>query len=102
MSQRGQMDLHVRYFDDEDFVQTRYISLAFLGRTAAEVLLKALKDCFPHVDLLKKVCQIGMDAPSVNWKMHRLFMDELAEMCDTKLIGIGSCGVHDLHGAMRS
>ena len=79
-SQRGQMDLLVGYVDDEDFVQTRYISSAYLGRATAEDLLKAFKDCFPHVDLLKKVCQLGMDGPSFNWKRHRLFMYELAEM----------------------
>ena len=102
MSQRAQMDLHIRFVDDEGFVQTRYISSAFLGRAIAEDLLKAFKDCFPHADLLKKVCQLGMDGPSVNWKMHRLFMDELAEMSDTKLIDIGSCGIHVVHGAMKS
>ena len=43
MSQHGEMDLHVRYFD-EDFVPTRYISSAFLGRGTAEDLLKAFQD----------------------------------------------------------
>ena len=60
MSQHGEMDLHVRYVD-EDFVQTRCISSAFLGRATAEDLLKAFKDCFPRVDLLRKSASlVGM------------------------------------------
>ena len=51
MSQHGEMDLHVRYFD-EDFVPTRYISSAFLGRGTG--LIEGVSRLFPHVDLLRK------------------------------------------------
>ena len=46
ISQKGQMDLHVRYMDSDSIVQTRYVTSAFLGKATAAHFLDALKSCF--------------------------------------------------------
>ena len=102
VSQRGQLDLHVRYMDSENLVQTRYISSAFLGKATAEDLMKVLKECFPNEMALEKVIQLSMDGLAVNWKLFQIFKDELAEKTDSKVIDIGSCGIHVDHGALKS
>ena len=66
VSQRGQMDLHVRYIASDDLVQTKYVTSAFLGRASAENLLEAFKSCFIDAGFLEKVLQLSMDGPAVN------------------------------------
>ena len=51
---------------------------------------------------LEKVIQLSMNGPTVNWKLLQIFKDELAEKTDSKVIDIGSCGIHVVHGALKS
>lgn len=103
ISQRSQMDLHIRFINDDNLVEAMYLTSAFLGNTTADDLLKALKSCFPDSQTLVKVIQLGMDGPNVNWKMANLFQDELNTMPKSvQLINIGSCGLHIIHGAFKT
>ena len=42
-----------------------------------------------------------MDGPHVNWKFHKIFSRNLERECSTKLIDIGSCGLHIIHNAFK-
>lgn len=65
-SQHGQMDLYVRYWDEERHeVTTSYFNSAFLGRTTAQHIIVAFKEGL-HPLPLTNIFQISMDGPSVN------------------------------------
>lgn len=51
-----------------------------------------------HPLKLKKLLQVSMDGPNVNWKFLKL----LKEDDDVNLIDLGSCGLHVVHGAFQS
>ena len=102
VSQRGQMDLHVRYIDDDNLVQTKYVTSTFLGRANAENL-SDLTSCFSDNSFIEKIIQLSMDGPAVNWKLLGLFKDELSDLPNNfKLFDIGSCGIHIVHGALKT
>ena len=46
--------------------------------------------------------QLSMDGPAVNWRLLQLLKDVLAELTDSKLLDIGTCGIHVVHGALKS
>ena len=43
-----------------------------------------------------------MDGPSVNWKFADLLTEALDEESSTKLLEMGSCGLHTIHGAFQT
>ena len=44
-----------------------------------------------------------MDGPCVNWKMYDKLVEEKGEKEQLqRLINVGSCGLHVVHGAFRS
>lgn len=53
IAQKGQMDVIVRYWKDNQ-VHTRYLTSMFLGHAAATDLLKAINDVFLCYGLNKK------------------------------------------------
>jgi len=101
VSQRGQMDIVVRFWDPStNAVATRYLTSVFLGHATASDLEKKFKEGLGSLPLTK-LMQISMDGPSVNLK----FLDNMkSNLSDDqrKLIDIGSCGLHVLHGAFRT
>jgi hypothetical protein len=48
---------------------------------------------------VKRMLQVSMDGPNVNWKMLSLLEAERDEVNFPKLLELGSCGLHVLHGA---
>ena len=97
--QTEQMDIIVRYFY-EDKVVSQYFDSQFMGRTAATDLLHHLK-CSLSKFSNRKLLQISMDGPRVNWKLLSLLCED-REKDDAdlpKLLNIGSCGLHIVHGA---
>ena len=90
ISQRGQMDIVVRYWNLNDhIVSTHYFGSAFMGHATSDDLLASFRSALPLSSLL----QVSMDGPTVNWK----FLDLLekcmeAEHILSKLINMGSCG----------
>ena len=101
--QRGQMDIHIRFWDKtRRKVATRYFASAFLDHARATDLLEKFKGVFNEKSL-SKLIQVSMDGPSVNWK----FIDELSNddafgNDESELLGIGSYGLHVVHGAFQT
>ncbi|GBN32939.1 hypothetical protein AVEN_43414-1 [Araneus ventricosus] len=102
VAQKGQMDLIARFWMEGN-VCTRYYGSVFLGcATAQDSLdnfLKALSD-IP----LSKILHMSMDGPNVNLSfLNRLEEHISNEYPDGKhLIKMGTCGLHVIHGAMKS
>ena len=95
-----QMDFVVRYFN-KDRVTCRYLTSEFLGHTHVDDLKKfeeGIKDLEK-----KKMLQVSMDGPNVNWKLYDSIVEEWNENDDyPDLIDIGSCSLHVVHGAFRT
>lgn len=103
IAQRQQMDLIIRFWDlVENSVQTRYLTSVFLSRATASDLLKGLTSSLAGLEL-KKILQISMDGPNVNFKLLKLLKSELRPgLDDPKFLDIGSCGIHTLHCAFKA
>jgi hypothetical protein len=93
-----QMDIHVRYWSDNE-IHTRYYGSVFLGHATANDMLD---NFLGYVNLdLSKTLQISMDGPNVNWSFFEKLQNELFKDTDSSLINIGSCGLHVVHGAFK-
>ena len=95
------MDFTVRYFKN-DKIESRYITSLFLGHTTAKDLKKKFKETTEQLDL-KKLIQISMDGPNVNWKL----LDSIAEDRSSNeqypiMLNVGTCSLHVVHGAFRN
>ncbi|CAH0549771.1 unnamed protein product [Brassicogethes aeneus] len=102
-AQSQQMDVSVRYWDSqENEVKTRYLTSVFLKSAKANDILEGLKKALVESSM-KKILQISMDGPNVNFKVLKLLSAELRpEKDDPQLLDIGSCGIHTLHGAFKT
>lgn len=102
VSQMQQMDIDIHYWDNsKDEVVVRYWSSAFLGHTTASDLLAAFnKEIPPH--FMKKVINISMDGPNVNFKFLRDFKASIKEIEGPVLLEVGSCGLHTMHCAYKA
>ena len=81
----------------------QYFNSQFMGHTAATDLLQHLK-CSLSKFSYSKLLQISMEGPRVNWKLYSLLCED-REKDDAdmpKLLNIGSCGLHVVHGAFYS
>lgn len=103
VSQRQQMDLNVRYWCPKDnYVKTRYLNSAFLGRSRCEDLLVAFQDSTSPLNL-KKLLQISMDGPNVNKKFFKELSASIREgPDDPEILNIGSCGLHAVSLAFKT
>ena len=96
-----QMDFLVRYFH-KDKVTCRYMTSGFLGHTRAEDLKMKFEEGIIELEK-KKMLQISMDGPNVNWKLYDSIVEKRSENDDYPgLIDIGSCNLHIEHGAFRT
>ena len=94
------MDFVVRYFN-KDRVTCRYLTSKFLGHTHADNL-KKFKEGIKDLEK-KKMLQILMDGPNVNWKLYDSIVEEWNENDDyPDLIDFGLCSPHVVHGAFRT
>ena len=96
------VDVLIRYFDaDDNKIKTRYLDSHFLGHSTHTDLLKeyskALKDLCED-----KLVQISIDGPNVNLKLLEKINEERTSNEFHRLISIGSCGLHAIHGAFRA
>ena len=79
-----------------------YLTSTFLGHTQAEDLKKMFEEGIKDLEP-RRMIQISMDGPSVNWKLYEQITEERNEMEDyLSLIDIGSCSLHVVHGALRT
>lgn len=101
VAQRGQMDIVLRYWNNEtNTVCSRYFGSAFMGRASAEHILASFKEALVEIPL-SRIMQVSMDGPAVNWKFLDLLSDSMEEN-GSKLLNLGSCGLHVIHGAFQS
>ena len=100
--QKCQMDFSLRFWDktaNEAVVQ--YFDSKFLGHASAQDLFKEFQEALK--DLRESsMLQVSVDGPSVNWALY----DELRKHREREelpsLINIGSCGLHIVHGALKT
>lgn len=73
------------------------------GHATANDMLKhfttgVLESGLKPVDMV----QISMDGPNVNWKFYDMVKDKLVNDYDTKLMNVGSCGLHTVHNSFKA
>ena len=102
-TQSCQMDFHVRYWDSIDMqVKVRYWGSKFLGHSTNLDLADKFSDEIDPIGL-HKILQISMDGPSVNHKFYQEIVKRREELeIHNKMIDIGSCGLHIIHGAFKT
>lgn len=104
ISKLQQMDLAVRFWNEENNeVSTRYWNSTFLGHYLASDLLRGLKEALGKKINERKIIQVSMDGPNVNWSFLELlkkYMSTCGE--DTKIIDTRSCGFHVVNGAFQT
>ena len=102
MHQEEQMDVVLRYFNNEScMVETSYFDSAFLKRPNSQNLHVKLLESLSALDL-GKLIQVSMDGPNVNWDVLSLHSSYREKNEFSRLINIGSCGLHVLHGALQT
>ena len=66
VTQRGQMDIHIRYFDKcSGKLSTRYLRSQFLVHATADDLVRNFFETMTDLNS-RQLVQISMDGPSVN------------------------------------
>ena len=102
ITQSCQMDLMVRYWDvNNSKVQVRYWDSTFLGHSAANDLLQHFNDSVESINP-SKIIHVSMDGPTVNHKFYKGLEDHREREELPKMINIGSCNLHIVHGAFKS
>ena len=100
--QECEMDLIIRFWDNlTNTVQVRFWNSMFLGYSTATDLVKNFHEGLTGIDPSKNV-QISMDGPNVNLKFLETVKKEREEANLSKLIDIGSCDLHTVHGSFKS
>ena len=99
ITQEKQMDVHVRYWEAGQ-VCSRYLGSEFMGHAKADDMLYKLKSCLQGLNLVN-VLQLSMDGPNVNWKLFDSLEQDLKRESDIKFLNVGSCGLHQVHGAFQ-
>ena len=98
--QQEQMDVIIHFWDNEkNKVCSRYFDSNFLGHTSAQDL-KSLQSLLTTLNP-KGLIWLSMDGPSTSWKLlDRLSEDQVNS--DPELINVSSCGLHIIHGAIKT
>lgn len=98
--QKQQMDLHVKFWDEsKEMVATRYFNSVFMGYATAKDIHEKFLECLNEVQM-KKILQVSMDGPNVNWAFLDLLHEEF-DPRDPQLIETGSCSIHILNNAFK-
>ena len=87
-------------FNIENKVGSRYYSSEVLGKTAAVNLLDSFIKCLSKLDK-SKLIQVSSDGPNVNLAFLKLLNEKRKDEELCKLIDIGTCGLHVLHGSFK-
>ena len=101
ISQNEQMDFIIRYWDgNTNKVAVRYLGSEFLGHATAVDLSTHFKQGISRLDP-KRLLQVSMDGPNVNWKFYTDLTKERNSEELPQLLNIGSCGLHIIHGGLQ-
>ena len=73
----------------------------FLGHSTAADLIKNFNDGLTGIDPSRNL-QISMDRPNVNIKFLEMIKKDSEEAKLNKLIDIGSCDLHAVHGSFKT
>ena len=100
--QQGQMNILVRFWSDEESkVVVRYLGSEFMGRSTANDVLITFLNGTKDVEK-SKMLQVSSDGPNVNL----LFLKHLIKLREEEelppLLDIGTCGLHVVHGSLKS
>ena len=77
--------------------------MKFLGHATAVDMLEHLSHAVLSSGLKPaEMVQISMDGPSVNWKFYKLIKEKLSNDYDTKVLNVGSCGLHTVHNSFKT
>ena len=97
ISKKGQMDLHVRFWDDTDNeVKTSYWNSEFLGKASADDVFSKFNDCLSSLNR-SKILQVSSNGPNVNLAFLNLVHENRKDDLLDPLIDIGTCSLHTLH-----
>ena len=100
-SKRGQMDMHVRCWDNNhNYVATRYYHSQFIGKASAKDVFEYFSACLPGISE-SKLLQVSSDGPNVNLSFLDLLEEDRDEKELNQLVHIGTCGLHTLHNSMK-
>ena len=93
--------LHHQILDgNNNKVAVRYLGSEFLGHATAVDLLTHFKQGISRLDP-KRLLQVSMDGPNVNWKFYTDLTKERNSEELPQLLNIGSCGLHIVHGGLQ-
>ena len=99
MNEDCQMDVLIRYFDEDDKqVKVRYLDSRFLGHSMNVDLFEQFTNAVIELNP-SCILQVSMDGPSVNLKFLQKVQDHRKANEQPRLVDIGSCG---LHGAFKA
>ena len=79
-----------------------YLDSKFLGHATANDLVASFNKIINTIDSRNKMIQILMDGPSTNWKLFDFIHKDQEKKEQKKLLDIGSCSLHIIHGAFKS
>ena len=100
--QNCQLDLNIRFWNsDLNHVESRYFDSKFLGHPTAKNLLESMTTSLATINTIN-LTQLCMDSPSVNWLLLNLLEKQREQQELPKLLNIGSCNLHVIHGAFKS
>ena len=103
LNQKKQMDMTVRFWDQEmNKVTDRYFTSEFLGHaTAADMFIHFKRGTALALLDPSGLVQVSIDGPNVNWNFYRdLFQERRGEELPD-LLNIVSCGLHVVHGSFQ-
>ena len=87
-SQKGQMDMHVRFWDDDkNRVATRYYNSEFMGKASAKDIFESFNECLSGISK-SKLLQVSSDGPNVNLSFFNLLEESRSEEELSQLIGV--------------
>ena len=98
--QSKQMDVYVRLWIEEQ-VETRFLTSFFLGHSSAKDICEQLDPLICELGY-RKIVQLSMDGPNVNWAVFNLLQEEIERQTSCRMLRTGSCGLHILHNAFRA
>lgn len=101
--QKGQMDIIVRFWK-EDQVSTRYLTSLFLGYATAKDLLVAFTTGIKENGLdMKKIIHVSMDGLNINLKFIsdlKVYLEESPN--EPEILDTGTCSLHIVNGAYKT
>lgn len=48
------------------------------------------------------ILKLSMDGPAVNWKVYDMLTENTEQETGSKLLNVGSCGLHVMHNAFKA